>query len=572
MKQLQYIFFLFASVIAYGQVTLVTAVEGKDFRVGEKVKVTVTLRIEGNDRIQETPLRTPDFSKFEQLNSGSDQTSAIDPVSQIVINQQIFQWVLSPKTAGRVRLGSFLVQVNGKIYKTEPIDFDIANARLTDKSAKKDDVYLNLEVQNREIFENEPTVAVIRAYSSNFNNLRNIGDVNLDNQNGIEVRPVSFTKSDIEQNPKSRLLSQVVAVYMLYPEKTGAMEVKPATASYSSGGNSTLLKSNKVSLKVKTLPGGFPSGFKNTVGNYKVSVESPAKRENIEVNKPVDVIVKVSGEGNLSKATMPRLAHSHAYTFYRPKIKLDQNSGNKTTLLAYYVVVPKIPGDIEITTEKFAYFNPETQKYADLGASSLPLKVLSTEEIADAKTTLETVNEFTNNVLSTVDTSVTPTKKLKIEPKASFKWQTLLGNYTLIGLFTFALLIAYWAYLRFFSTAPVKKAPLGSVAETEAKIREVQNFDAETHLNYLNRLATEHNYDGFFNNVEALKLDAQDFIRNKYGCSMKDYFTMHHGVSIKEQFQKLEQQISIEKFVPVKTEEQLSDLLKSIKSLYILIR
>lgn len=566
MKRLQYILFLFASVIAYGQVTLVTAVEGKDFRVGERMKVTVTLRIEGNDRIQETPLRTPDFSKFEQIGSGSDQTSYIEPVSQTVINQQVFQWVLSPKTVGKVRVGSFLVQVNGRIYKTEPIDLDVGNARIAERTNKKDDVYLNLEVQNREVFENEPTVAVIRAYSSNFNNLRNIGDVNLAHQKGIEVKPVSFEKSDIEQSPKSRLLSQVVAVYMLYPEKTGAVEVRPATASYSSGGNFITLKSNKVSLRVKTLPKGSPSNFNNTVGNYTVDIESPSAADAIELNKPLDVIVKVTGEGNLDKTKMPKLARSAAYTFYRPKIKQAENN----TLLAHYVVVPKIPGDIEILTEKFAFFNPETQKYSDL-ESALPVKVLTPEEIENAKTTLETVNDFTNNVLETVDTPVMPTKKLRVQPNAGFRWQTLVGNYTLIGLFAFAVLSAYWAYRRFLSPAQPREIPLGSIAETEAKLREMPRFDVETHFSYLERLISAQQYDDFFKNIEDLKQDAQRFIRKKYSIGLKDYFVSRHGASVAERFQKLEQQIAIEKYAPVKTDEHLEELLGSAKSLYSLI-
>lgn len=567
MRNLQYILFLFASVIAYGQVTLVTAVEGKDFRVGERMKVTVTLRIEGNDRIQETPLRTPDFSKFEQIDSGSDQNSFIEPVSQTVINQQIFQWVLSPKVTGKVRVGSFLVQVNGKIYKTEPIDLDISNARVAERPSKKDDVYLNLEVQNREVFENEPTIAIIRAYSSNFNNLRNIADVNLDGQNGIGVKPVSFAKSDIEQNPKSRLLSQIVAVYMLYPEKSGAVEIKPATASYSAGGNSTTLKSNKVSLKVKNLPVGSPSSFKNTVGNYKISMESPSLNDRVEVNKPLDVIVKVSGEGNLDKSSMPKLASSDAYTFYKPKVK-QSGSGSETTLLAHYVVVPKVPGEIQISTEKFAFFNPDTQKYADLGASKLPVQVLTPEEVANAKSTLETVNEFTNNVLETVDTPVIPTKKLKVEPKANLKWQTVLGNYTLMGLFAAALLSLFWVYRRFFSPSGIQKAPLGSVAETEAKLREAARFDADIHLNYLERLILEHKYDEFFRNIEDLKQDAQNFIQKKYQSSIKNYFISQHGASEAEKFQKLEQQISVEKYAPIKTDEHLAELLNTARSLY----
>ncbi len=51
--------------------------------------------------------------------------------------------------------------------------------------------------------------------------------------------------------------------------------------------------SNKVKINVKTLPKDSPENFKNAVGKFQVSIKEIAKTEPLEVNKPIDVLVKV---------------------------------------------------------------------------------------------------------------------------------------------------------------------------------------------------------------------------------------------------------------------------------------
>ena len=67
-------------------------------------------------------------------------------------------------------------------------------------------------------------------------------------------------------------------------------------------------------------------GVKSIVLNVLNSAQI-AKTEPLEVNKPIDVLVKISGLGNLDEDKLPKLIESKDYTFFKPQIisKLSTN-------------------------------------------------------------------------------------------------------------------------------------------------------------------------------------------------------------------------------------------------------
>ena len=169
MKQnLSYILFLMSAVFTYGQVTLAIS-DVKDQKVNQRFTLTVLLEISGENMEQQTPLQMPDFSKFDIIGSASERnTIVLDAKKGDVINQLVSQWVLAPKQPGKVKIGSALVTVNGKIYKTEPFDINVRDSERASSVADnsdRNDLYLNLEVQDKVVYKNEPTMAILRAYS-----------------------------------------------------------------------------------------------------------------------------------------------------------------------------------------------------------------------------------------------------------------------------------------------------------------------------------------------------------------------------------------------------------------------
>ncbi|RTZ49573.1 hypothetical protein EJ377_03715 [Chryseobacterium arthrosphaerae] len=88
-------------------------------------------------------------------------------------------------------------------------------------------------------------------------------------------------------------------------------------------------------------------------------------------------------------------------------------TGMKGEIMASYVVIPNKSGSIAIRTEQFAFFDPENREYVDLGQKTLALNAFSHDQILESRSTVEKVNEYTNNLLETVNTPVLKQLHLK---------------------------------------------------------------------------------------------------------------------------------------------------------------
>lgn len=538
------------------------------------VNLTILLEIEGNDyNNQQTKLRSPDFSKFNLIGTGSVTNGLMDPETNMVIYQSVTRLALEPKQKGKIKIGSFLITFNNKIYKTEPFEILVKDA---DKKASvaantSKDVYLNMEVDDREVYQDEPTIAVLKVYSRNIDNLRRVKNIHLPKDNNLDVYPISMAKSEIDPSDYGNMASQVLAIFMIFPNESGYVEVPGASASVSSYAGKNKIVSNKVKINVKKLPEGAPEHFKNAVGNFKVSI-SNASKEKAEVKKPINVLVKVSGEGNLKNLELPKIAESADYDVFAPKITskvTTETSGMKGEILANYLVIPKKAGEISIKTENFAFFDPSKKEYVELGQEVLNVNAFSHEQIMESRSTVEKVNEYTNTFLETVNTPVLKTTSFKVKEKNKFHWNVLFVNIAiLLSLFVVYLLFRNWKRKRRLNKKIEPVEPVGSVAETEKEIRERLKTDINDYFSYLENLKDKEDFQKFFQTLDELDTE----VRSQYFQSSVEDFTdfleKYKGSAIAEQYRSLTQKIQIEKYAPVKSSDAIDILLRAIVNLY----
>ena len=356
-----YILFTFVSVIAYGQVELTMKPDKSDYSGKEIVNLTIVLELNGDNLVQQSKIMLPDLSKFNIIGNGSFSQGVRDPDSNVSVDQYVTRIALEPKQKGKIRIGSVLVTVNNKIYKTEP--FDIFIRDIEKKSVAKNtdnDVYLNMEIDDKEVYQNQATVAVLRVYSKNIDNLRKVRNIHLPEHENINVHPVNFHKSEIDPSGFGNMPSQILAMFIVFPNESGSIEVPSVSASVNSYTAKNKIASNKLKLNVKKLPEDSPECFKNAVGNFTVDVYHESK-EKIEAKKPLNVILKVSGEGNLSDMELPKIESSQDYEVFTPRITSRVKAGiegMKGYILANYVLIPNKSGSLNIKTEEFAFFNP----------------------------------------------------------------------------------------------------------------------------------------------------------------------------------------------------------------------
>lgn len=564
MKRFCHIFFLFTAMCTYGQVLLEAGPDQREFRVNQPFTVTFRLELRGNDLVQETRLKMPDFSKFNVVGSGSDRV-VVPLENDDRFIRQIAQFVLEPKSAGKMKIGSALVTVNGKIYKTEPFDIYVREAEIKTAAVpvRTNDLSLNLEIDDDAVYQYQPAVAVLRAYSSNYNNFRKLKGITLPSQKNANIVPVNMHRKEVEASESGS--SQVMAVFIVYPTESGHLVLSPAKGKL--GSKAQNLLSNRTRLNVKKLPPNAPAEFKDAVGDFDVSIshDSTAKAE---VAKPVDVFVKIKGAGNFANMKLPELKKSEDYRSYPPKLTKDitvSEEGLKGEITAHYIVIPKKNGAIKIATTPFAFFNPEKRRYISLGEKEVSLDILTHEERQEARTTVERVNDYTNVVLETVNSPVLPTKKLRVVKNSSLNWPAFVLNSAIL----FSILaLAWFIRNRFFKRKPAaKNTGTGSVADTEQLLKEKQTPDLAAHLAYLNRLATDRNSTGFFNAFEEMNADLnQHFTRT--GEELKTAVEKRKGRQAAEDFIRLQNRVQMEKFSPVREDSVLEDLMKDIEKVY----
>ena len=570
--KIPYILFLFSAIFTYGQVTLAVS-DVKNPRVNQRFNLTVILEISGENMEQETPLRMPDLSKFDIIGSASEQnTVVLDAKKGDVLNQMVYQWVLTPKEAGKIRFGSVLVTVNGKIYKTEPFEINVKDnekkSAVAEHTNHSNEVYLNLELKKNVVYKNEPAVAVLRAYSKDYDNFRKVSNLQFSPQKNASIKPINYTKSEIETS--SGMASQVIGTFMIFPNESGPIAINAFSAVVGNATKPTKVSSNRVRLNVKKLPDGMPSNFKNAVGNFEVSVSQTNTDEIPEVDKPLNISVRLSGAGNFGSLDLPKIIDSPDYVFYTPQITtktVPQKDGLSGDVIAEYVVIPKKAGSISINFENFSFFNPKEVQYTDLGPKSLLLNVKTPGEIADAKSTIEKVNDYTNIVLETVNTPVLQTHHLKIKNKDKINWKIVAGN---LGLMV-AVLSLFVVLKKRQEKKKVKPQQLRSsisIAETEEIIRKKIGHQFDENIEYLKILKENKDFETFFTAYQELNNETKNFFSVTNESEFRNYLEQNKGAHVAEQYRILSEKIQIEKYAPFHTAEHIDLILEAIISFY----
>ena len=570
--KIPYILFLFSAIFTYGQVTLAVS-DVKNPRVNQRFNLTVILEISGENMEQETPLRMPDLSKFDIIGSASEQnTVVLDAKKGDVLNQMVYQWVLTPKEAGKIRFGSVLVTVNGKIYKTEPFEINVKDnekkSAVAEHTNHSNEVYLNLELKKNVVYKNEPAVAVLRAYSKDYDNFRKVSNLQFSPQKNASIKPINYTKSEIETS--SGMASQVIGTFMIFPNESGPIAINAFSAVVGNATKPTKVSSNRVRLNVKKLPDGMPSNFKNAVGNFDVAVSQTNTDEIPEVDKPLNISVRLSGAGNFGSLDLPKIIDSPDYVFYTPQITtktVPQKDGLSGDVIAEYVVIPKKAGSISINFENFSFFNPKEVQYTDLGPKSLLLNVKTPGEIADAKSTIEKVNDYTNIVLETVNTPVLQTHNLKIKNKDKINWKIVAGN---LGLMV-AVLSLFVVLRKRQEKKKVKPQQLRSsisIAETEEIIRKKIGHQFDENIEYLKILKENKDFETFFTAYHELNNETKNFFSVTNESEFRNYLEQNKGAHVAEQYRILSEKIQIEKYAPFHTAEHIDLILEAIISFY----
>ncbi len=544
MRLRAYILSFILPIFGYGQETLLSETDTKEYQVREPFNLSIGLEIIGENYQQQSPVRLPDLSKFEILGNATESVAAIDPETGNVVRQVLYHLILQPKHAGKTRIGSALVQVNGKTYKSEPFEILVRDGKRKHDAWGRS-VSMVMEVLDKEVYENQPVNVVLKlkANPHNYLDFRKVNQIKLP-QKTKNIYIVNLKREDIEIDKNDETAMQVIASFVVVPEKDGNLFVSPATALF----NEERILSNPLKIYVKKLPEGAPRGFKNAVGKFDLEIEIP--KEEVEVNQPMDVFVKLKGKGNIIGAELPKIVESDDYTILKPtqkiEVKESEHSGEKTD---HYVIIPKKEGEITIRYENFAYFDIDEKQYQTINSDDIKILSLSKEAMDSPTSTLGKMMDDTGHILKKVN--LLPVSEEENEEE-SFDYGRFVG----MGLLVFGSLLAIY----FFTFRKKKPKQWNSVqeddkittiAETEELLKDNISIGKEYYFGALKNAADKGDSAGFFENYQELHTEAENQIKRLKNQTISEFLEEIENADFVKDFEQFRTEIQEAKYAPV---------------------
>ena len=559
MRLRAYILSFILPIFGYGQVTLLSETDTKEYQVREPFNLSIGLEIIGENYQQQSPVRFPDLSKFEILGNATESVAAIDPETGNVVRQVLYHLILQPKHAGKTRIGSALVQVNGKTYKSEPFEILVRDGKRKHDAWGRS-VSMVMEVLDKEVYENQPVNVVLKlkANPHNYLDFRKVNQIKLP-QKTKNIYTVNLKREDIEIDKNDETAMQVIASFVVVPEKDGNLFVSPATALF----NEERILSNPLKIHVKKLPEGAPRGFKNAVGKFDLEVEIP--KEEVEVNQPMDVFVKLKGKGNIIGVELPKIVESDDYTILKPTQKIDvkesELSGEKTD---HYVIIPKKEGEITIRYENFAYFDIDEKQYQTINSDDIKILSLSREAMDSPTSTLGKMMDNTGHILKKVN--LLPVSEEENEEE-SFDYGRFVG----MGLLVFGSLLAIY-FFTFRKKKPKQRSSvqeddkITTIAETEELLKENISIGKEYYFGALKNAADKGNSTSFFENYQELHTEAENQIKRLKNQTISEFLEEIENADFVKDFEQFRIEIQEAKYAPV--HEDLYEFYNDIVKFY----
>tara|TARA_B110000285_G_C14994903_1_gene548281 strand:- start:10 stop:1089 length:1080 start_codon:yes stop_codon:yes gene_type:complete len=138
-------------------------------------------------------------------------------------------------------------------------------------------------------------------------------------------------------------------------------------------------------IKVRTLPTeGKPEGFSGAIGQFNMQVS--ADSDSTRVEEPIMLSLKLSGSGNFDRIKGPEMPKTRGWRSYNPESTFEPNDSQplKGMKRFDYVFIPETAGSRKLPEVTFSYFDPNTEKYVELSAPALTVKVAPSDRPAVA--------------------------------------------------------------------------------------------------------------------------------------------------------------------------------------------
>lgn len=317
-----------------------------------------------------------------------------------------YTFLLVPQGAGKLKIGSASIEVEGKTYKTQPLLIEVIDEGAApgsskpsmpqhqpqqhhnDKSAEakvgQDDIFLVLNLSDKEVYKGEAVRATLMLYTRV--GYPDIESFNMPTFNDFWTQelPARSEQSRAEHNGRIyetyKLTEHIIA-----PQRTGRITISPAELNvgvrvYTQSNSGSIfhsgrqlhyvnraLRSAPMTINVKEFPANAPTSFNGAVGKFSMTSKAPDLT--MSANSSNEIQVTISGSGNLKFVTAPKLTLPDSFEVYDTKVidNIRTSAAGASGSITYtYPFVARAAGEYVVEPLEFTYFDLATEQYKTL--------------------------------------------------------------------------------------------------------------------------------------------------------------------------------------------------------------
>ena len=382
----------FTGLSLQAQVRFEAKVSKNKLGVNERLRVDFEMNQDGDN------FRPPSFDGFTVVG-GPNQAVSNRWINGDRTYSKTYSYYLQPNSRGRKTIAQAEITVDDKIYKTTPVDVEVTAAveKPTDGDDSEliasDNLHLVAEVSDATPYLNEGITVVYKLYVSpriSVSNFREVDSPKFSDfwSQNIEIRELRPENGEYRGEPYRYV---VLKKAVLYPQKTGELELEPLTLSVSVDvpsdrrdifGSRIYKTINKIvaagtrTIDVKPLPDGKPAGFTGAVGKFSMDVSTT--KEKLKASESLEAKVEIRGNGNLNLFELPALEVPSSLEMYSPErienVTTTLN-GKQGSIIDNYTIVPTRKGQYPIKPLNFSYFDPQSETYKSLSSQEIVIEV-----------------------------------------------------------------------------------------------------------------------------------------------------------------------------------------------------
>lgn len=361
----------------------------------------------------------PSLPNFNIYSAG--QSRQVNMINGKVSAMMQYNYILTPRFAGKTTIEPFTVKIAGQEYATDPIEVEItrqtpsaprtqaqaqaqAQARQTAQEAKHQleengynpnaklpSFFMTAQTNTKKAYVNEQVNLKIRFYQSQ----NTLGQPMYDKPQlkGMFAEDIATRQGQEHFGNKTYYYTEIESA--LFGLVSGVAEIGSASVTYTSadsffdafdvffkganGGQTHKVESDILFVDILPLPANKPQSFYGAVGtNYTIS--SALDLKEVPAGEPITLTVTVKGTGNLAAVKdipVPDLGTS---------FRVYETSSNLTNKIAYgkvtgtkvykTVIVPRASGHFKVPQIAFSYFDTDSKTYKTVTSEELSLNVL----------------------------------------------------------------------------------------------------------------------------------------------------------------------------------------------------